>query len=124
MGKYPTDWFELTIGAGSTLERPGIYLWSIDDTTSYVGRYSKKSRPLGEYPRNVFRIREGIPYRPQDPDGFRAIHHHLAAAADEGRAIKLTILENCDAGELNQRERFYREQIPTTKSLNGLKRNR
>ena len=124
MGKYPTDWFELTIGAGATLDRPGIYLWSINDEMFYVGRYSKKSRPLGEYPKNVFRLRTGLPYRPKDPDGFRAIHRYLATSADSGRLIKIAILENCDTEELNQRERYHRKRIPKAKLLNGLKRER
>ena len=97
----------LRIDNGVSLDRPGIYAWTIEDVGCYVGKYTRKSRPLREYDKNVHRLHSGIAYRPQKPDGFRSIHRALAEAVSAGRAIELRIVANTESGDLNELERHY-----------------
>lgn len=106
---------------GVTLDKPGIYEWAItysDGTIRrYVGKYTRRSRPMREYRANVERILDQRPYRKASPEGFRYVHRELAAAASEGRAVVLTILENAPLEDLNRREQaLIRERGAT---LNG-----
>lgn len=103
----PKDWHIWAFENGATIDLPGIYEWKIEGAGSYIGRYSNRSRLLGEYPFNVFRLRDGLPYRPKKPLGFRLIHHELLSAHRENRRIELIILENCEKSRLNERERYY-----------------
>jgi hypothetical protein len=105
----------------SSLERPGIYRWQFADK-AYVGRFTKQSRLLNEYPKNVFRLLNGIHYRPKDPMGFRAIHRALADAVASGTDVTLTILENCQPDELNARERLWTSRLDPMTKLNGMPR--
>ena len=102
---YPNDWFVRRDADGFDPTRPGLYVWEVEGTGRYVGRYTHLSRPLKEYSRNVHRLRTGVPYHMAKPDGFRRIHRALAAAVDEGRAVTLHLVENCDREELSDRER-------------------
>ena len=97
----------LVVPDGLSLERPGIYAWMIEGGAVYIGRYTRKSRPLKEYDKNVRRIFLNEPYRPRKPTGFRHIHHALAQAVRDGRDIELRILENCSPDKLNYRERHW-----------------
>ena len=97
----------LVVPDGLSLDRPGIYAWIIEGGAVYFGRYTRKSRPLKEYDKNVRRIFLNEPYRPRKPGGFRRIHHALAEAVRDGRDIELRILENCSPGNLNCRERHW-----------------
>jgi hypothetical protein len=96
------------IPEGVTLDKPGIYEWAITypdgSIRRYVGKYTRRSRPMREYRANVERILDGRPYRKASPEGFRYVRRELAAAASEGRAVVLTILENAPLEELNRRE--------------------
>lgn len=98
-------WFQLELSDGATLEAPGIYEWSIEGVGTYIGKFRRKSRPIRHYHRNVKRLLDGLPYRLSNPDGFRHIHRELANAVTAGKVIVLTILENPDPAELNERER-------------------
>lgn len=102
---------ELIVAEGVDLSRPGIYAWEIQGTGLYVGKYTRKSRPLREYDKNVRRLLSGQPYRPQNPYGFRRIHHALAEALVTGRQITLHILENCASDELGIRERLLIKRL-------------
>ena len=123
-GKYPLDWFKTDFKGHASLDQPGIYRWRIEGGKTYVGRFTRPSRPLKEYPKNVFRLLNGIPYRPKDPDGFRAVHRALAKAVQDRLEITLTILENCDVTELNVREGHWRLTVHPEHRLNGLRRER
>lgn len=99
------DWYLLDVVDGVDLNRPGIYQWEIAGSGRYIGKYTRSSRPLKEYERNVRRLLAGEAYRPAKPDGFRYIHRALAEAVGEGRSITLSILENVDPALLGARER-------------------
>jgi hypothetical protein len=104
-------------------QRPGIYRFTIEQAGVYVGRYTRSSRVLGEYLRNVRKLIEQRPDRKSKPDGFRLIHIELHRAVVEGRAIKLEILENCPCERLNERERHWIDQVPQEIRLNGKHKN-
>jgi len=104
------------VADGVDLDLPGIYVWEIEGVGTYIGKYTRRTRPLLEYERNVIKILSGRPYRPQKPTAFRRIHRELHAAHVEGRQITLTILENCMPSDLTRRER---ELILERGTLNG-----
>jgi hypothetical protein len=112
----PAAWYEYVLKDGVDESRPGIYEWRIEGAGSYVGKYTWISRPKSEYERNVLKILNGWPYRPQKPDKFRRVHRELELAHREGRRITLVILENVDPLRLAQRER---ELIALRGMLNG-----
>lgn len=97
----------LRIDEGVTLDRPGIYAWTIEGVGCYVGKYTRKSRPLREYDKNVFRLLSGIAYRPQKPNGFRAVHRALAKALTAETNIELRIVCNATDDDLNELERYH-----------------
>ncbi|MGQ3214770.1 hypothetical protein [Shinella sp.] len=101
------NWYTCEISSGVDVNLPGIYEWKIEGVGSYIGRYTRRSRPFKEYERNVLKLLNGRPYRPAKPDKFRAIHRALFAAHTEGRHITLIILENCAPSELNEREAVH-----------------
>lgn len=106
---------------GLTLDKPGIYEWAITypdgSIRRYVGKYTRRNRPMREYRANVERVLDTHPYRKAAPDGFRHVHRELAAAAAKGREVVLTILENALPEDLNCREQaLIRERGAT---LNG-----
>ncbi|KQP89827.1 hypothetical protein [Methylobacterium sp. Leaf117] len=112
---------KVEIPEGVTLDKPGIYEWAITypdgSIRRYVGKYTRRSRPMREYRANVERILDKRPYRKASPEGFRQVHRELATAASEGRMVVLTILENVLPEDLNRREQaLIRERGAT---LNG-----
>ncbi|WP_279482267.1 DUF6508 domain-containing protein [Aureimonas sp. SK2] len=100
----PDPWFALTVHDGASLEMPGIYEWIIEGVGSYVGRYTRGTRPTREYSRNVGNLLGGRGYRAGNATGFRRIHVALADAVRAGRGIELHILENPAAGDIGARE--------------------
>jgi len=98
----------IIVSEGVTLDLPGIYEWQITyadgSVRRYVGKYTRRCRPMREYRANVERILDGRFYRKASRDGFRYVHRELALAAAEGRKIVLTILENAQTEDLNRRE--------------------
>ena len=100
----PADWYELQVEDGVDTTLPGLYEWQIDGVGSYIGKYKRIRRPLQEYRRNVQRLLDGRQYRRGNPDGFRRIHRELARAVQEGVHIRLIILENATALDINKRE--------------------
>ncbi|RWB89233.1 MAG: hypothetical protein EOQ52_12725 [Mesorhizobium sp.] len=115
-----SGWYSYVLPENVDEKRPGIYQWNIDGVGSYIGKYTWINRPKQEYEKNILKILNGRPYRPQKPAGFRRIHRELFEAARKGLAITLTILENVEPALLNQRER---ELIAERGTLNGPKRN-
>lgn len=112
----PSGWYQYILTDGVVETLPGIYEWRIEGAGSYIGKYTWINRPKSEYEKNVLKILNGWPYRPQKPDKFRRIHRELAKAHREGRHITLVILENVEPSSLNQREN---ELIAERGRLNG-----
>jgi hypothetical protein len=92
-----------------------IYMWEItsseDDSVlgKYIGKSSRgETRPLTHYARNVANLLAGKPYRKNNPEGYRRIHHALANAAACGHTVKLIYLENVGKEQnINEVERQY-----------------
>jgi hypothetical protein len=103
-GDLPKGWYELKINPGVDEHLPGIYEWEIEGIGSYIGKYTRISRPKKRYGRNVSRILNDEPYWPSKRDGFRLIHRVLAKAYSDGLRITLTILENVAPSKINGRE--------------------
>lgn len=99
------NWHKLEIMPNATLDLPGLYEWHIEGVGSYIGKFSKRSRPLRQYAQNVRNLLNDRPYRRNNPDGYRTIHRQLAAAVLTHRLITLTILENPSKNDINGRER-------------------
>ncbi|MEI9403563.1 hypothetical protein [Mesorhizobium argentiipisi] len=109
-------WYTYVLNENVDEMRPGIYEWHIAGVGTYIGKYTWISRPKREYERNVLKILNGRPYRPQKPTGFRRIHRELFDAYRNGRQIRLTILENVEPALLAKRES---ELIAERGTLNG-----
>lgn len=79
---------------------PLIYLWEIQDSMGrvvyrYIGKAEKgASRPLKHYKRNVNNLLGCKPYRKNNPDGFRKVHHRLAEAGTKRETITLSFVCN------------------------------
>jgi hypothetical protein len=91
---------------------PLIYMWEIRDHQGNViyrdvGRsMNGAKRPREDYQRNVKNLKNGLPYRPSDPEGFRGVHHELYLAEQEGFVIRLYLLQNVAVGEdINEAKR-------------------
>jgi hypothetical protein len=104
-----TDWYFI-VRADGTEAQSGIYDWRIihsDGTQScYIGRFTAASR-FRSYERGIYRLLNGLPYRPGNPTGFRKVHHHLAAAVRNGLRVERRIVENCPTDRLIEREQQW-----------------
>jgi len=114
--RLPAGWYDYILTDGVDEKKPGIYEWRIEGAGSYIGKYTRISRPKIEYEKNVLKILNGWPYRSKKPEKFRRVHRELERAHREGRRITLVILENVDPFLLNQRES---ELIADRGTLNG-----
>ncbi len=114
--------FSILNDAQVDTERGLIYMWEIRDTKEdmllgrYVGKSSKGGgRPLTHYTRNVTNLLAGKPYRKENPDGFRRIHHALADAARRGARITLVFLANIrDGDDINKLEREFIKSVDSS----------
>jgi GIY-YIG catalytic domain len=107
---------------GADLAGAGIYLWSVEGHT-YVGKATCLRSRLNEYLNNIKKIEAGQPYRRSNPEGFRAVHRHLAQAKARGAILEWKLLEVCPRGEaLLMRERHWIKTLSPT--LNGPMRGR
>lgn len=84
--------------------KPGLYEWHIEGIGSYIGKYTRISRPEREYANNLLKMLNGWPYRPKHPTKFRRIHRELKSAYDSGARITLSLLENVELADLSRRE--------------------
>jgi hypothetical protein len=105
--KTPIDWFTHNIPDYIDLDAPGIYQWLIEGVGIYIGKSKRLRGRLKEYPNNVRKIAGGLPYRKNNPRGFRVVHHSLYDARKRGLTVTVSVLENCDLAVLNDRERFW-----------------
>jgi hypothetical protein len=107
--------FQIDNSANIVADQSLIYMWEIVSPADgkllgrYIGKSSKgTSRPLTHYSRNVANLLAEKPYRKDNPDGFRRIHHALANAVRDGSVVRLVYLSNIDKGEdINQKERYF-----------------
>lgn len=96
-------------------EAPLIYMWEIHTKDGVlVGRYVGKARsgarrPRTHYARNVANLLEGQPYRRGKPQGFRRVHHALAAAVRNECTISLRFL--CNVGPCEDIDAFEQWHI-------------
>lgn len=120
----PQPFWEDPDETNGTCRQPGIYRFTIDGEGVYIGRFTNARRPIREYRNNVRKLQERKPYRRRDPDGFRYIHIALFKAVQEGRRIKIEIVENVEAHLLNERERLWISKVPIELRLNDRKRIR
>lgn len=104
---YRKDWWRIQIDDTLNLYLPGIYEWRIGEESVYVGKSKCLKLRLRHYPNNVRRLIAGQPYRKGKPVSFRDVHHELRVAHDRFLTVTVTILENCDKAELNERERYW-----------------
>jgi hypothetical protein len=107
----------VTWAPGTNPDTPGLYRWTVEGAGIYIGQYTRSSRPLKHYGRNIVRMRDGKDYRKSKPTKFRPIHRELAKAIAEGRQVTLEIIEShADKAARNARER---ELIQASGSLNS-----
>ena len=107
MTLFEREWWHLSLPNECSLDRAGIYEWRIGDESLYVGKSSRLSSRLREYPNNVRKLIDGQPYRKNKPNGFREVHRELRHAHDAGLRVSFTVLENCERQDLNARERHW-----------------
>ena len=74
------SWYSLSVAPGASVDKPGLFEWRIDGVGSYIGTFKQCDSRLKDFTRNMERLLNGEDYRPDDPDGFRRIHHELAKA--------------------------------------------
>lgn len=102
-----TVWYQVVIPEGIDLNQPGIYAWDIEGVGTYIGQSKNLRSRLREYPNNVRKLAEGLPYRKSKPDAWRHIHWRLHEAKLGGMGVTVTVLENCEIERLNDRERYW-----------------
>ena len=102
-----SSWWSLELPDDCSLERPGIYEWRIGDESLYVGKSSRLASRLREYPNNVRKLSDGLPYRKGNPHGYRFVHTELHRAIKAGHLVLVTILENCEQQDLSEREQHW-----------------
>jgi hypothetical protein len=90
---------------GVNPDEPLLYRIAIGAKLFYVGCALRADRPKKHYARNVKRMELDQPYRKNNPEGFRAIHHALLNATRKGEEIVIELLRNVPAAE-----RFIEEQ--------------
>jgi hypothetical protein len=114
--KLRVGWYRYVIHDNVDINRPGIYEWEIENSGSYIGKYTNIGRPTRAYARHVLNLlNDRKAYRPQNPNGYRRIHRELIRAYLDNRTITLRILENPE-NDINRRER---ELILERGTLNG-----
>lgn len=79
----------------------GIYEWRIDGVGIYVGKSKNLRSRFREYKNNLRKLINKLPYRKNNPDGFRNVHQALFKAYQNHTAIKFSILEFCHPDRLN-----------------------
>ena len=98
------------ISNGVKEDAPLLYRIIIADKFYYVGCANKAKRPRKDYLRHVERQRNGIPYRKNNPDGFREIHRRLFYAEEKGETVVVELIRN-----VAMKEKFREETIEIRK---------
>lgn len=112
------SWY--SIRSDGPLDTSGIYQWHLNGVPIYTGKAINLARRLRQYDRNMRNIREGLPYRGGNPDGYRAVHRRLSEAVSSGTVPAFHVVENCDASQLNERERYHQRSMEAAAPLHDL----
>ena len=102
-------WEAITFEPGAcTPWAPVIYHWRFRRPTgevhNYVGQAPNASqRTWDAYVDHAFKLLNGVPYRPDLPDGFHAVHYALAQAVREGWEVQVRLVENAPVADLDAR---------------------
>jgi len=104
---YRVDWWTREVPDHIDLNLPGVYEWRLGAESLYVGKSSRLKRRLRHYPNNVRNLIAGQAYRKGKPTSYRTVHHELRSAHDRLLTVIVTVLENCDKANLNERERYW-----------------
>ena len=94
------------ISKGVNEDAPLLYRIIIADKFYYVGCANKAKRPRKDYLRHVERQKNGIPYRKNNPNGFRDIHRRLFYAEKNGEPVVIELIRN-----VAMKEKFREETI-------------
>lgn len=94
-----------TRGLGGLIPKvSGIYEWTVPGVGVYVGKASNLEARRRNYLVNVARLIARKPYRPKNPDGFRAVHRAMGASLE---APIFRVLELCAPEVLFERENHH-----------------
>ena len=58
----------MVIPEGIDLGQPGIYAWDIEGVGTYIGQSKNLRSRVREYPNNIRKLAEALPYRKSKPD--------------------------------------------------------
>ena len=109
------NWYTRQIDASFDTKLAGIYEWRIEGIGIYVGKARELHSRIGNYPNNVRRMMEGLPWHGDPTKKYRPIHHALRRAYDEGLEVSVVVLETCDS-DPNTRKRLERVWIDRRRS--------
>lgn len=101
------NWWTRNVDESINLDLPGIYEWRIGGHSLYIGKSARLRGRIREYPNNVRKLIAGEAYRKGKPTSYREIHRALRIAHDGLVVVTLTVLENCERADLNQREQYW-----------------
>ena len=87
--------------------RQACIIWSIKGIGIYVGEAKRLRTRLNAYPRNVRAMLNGRFWHGNPQKDYRAIHHALRAAYEEGTPVIVTVLEICDPAIRYEREQCW-----------------
>ena len=112
---------------GVNEDAPLLYRIIIAGEFYYVGCANKAKRPRHDYLMHVDRQKKGIPYRKNNPNGFRAIHRRLWDADKNGEAVVIELIRNVapdekfkeEAIEIRKHRDLYGDRL-----LNGTMKTR
>lgn len=113
-GWYETTHVEI---AGASA---GIYEWRIEGFGAYVGKSKNLRSRFREYRNNVCKLLNGLPYRKNNPEGFRDVHRELLNAYQNKAAIKFTVLGFYEPDSLNAHEQAAIKRLRETHASEGL----
>jgi hypothetical protein len=96
---------------GVDLDQAGIFEITVRGVDgSYIVRSMRLSRGVNRYKNNIHKILNNRAYNESNPHGFREIHKTVKRAINSKHSVTITLLENCDAEDLNQRRRYWKSQ--------------
>jgi uncharacterized protein YfaQ (DUF2300 family) len=104
--KLRPEWFELQHD-GFDLNSAGVYEWRVGSAALYVGKAKVLRRRLRDYPNNVRRMLQGLPWHGDVTKPYRLIHVALRSAYEQKLPVVVRVVENCDPDTRSERERHW-----------------
>ena len=105
--KLRPDWYSKAFDEGYDTSCAGVYEWRIEHTGLYIGKAKVLRKRVRNYPNNVRRMLEGLPWHGNPSRDYRPIHYALRKAYDDGLVVSVSILETCDPSIRAERERYW-----------------